>query len=284
MIGAADHRAPAILDTTGTFESYARKAFLEGPAVRERLWVTDYEVPLTDVLEAFYACSADRKGRSAVVRELSEVRSRVRTAGPAVRQAIEDVEPVVRALLDVPDEPAPVHVLMVGPYSTNAVVGAMGDDVAVFHCLEWFHPEQATPVLVAHEDTHAWHRLVLGAPPDEDAAWLAFSEGVATQVSRRAVPDRAPDDYYWYGHAGFEEWLPWCTEHRDELLARFASEIDDPAAADTWFGSGLVDGRWRVGYYVADQLMATVSGSLPDLVRLDAAAARDVVRVALSAA
>lgn len=270
------------LDTLDSFETFARKAFLEGTSTRERLHGELYERPLAEVFEAFYARSGDRSGPGALFRELSDVRTRVREAGPAVRAAIEAVEPGVRELLGVPEDPAPLHVLMVGQFSANAVVGRLGDDVAVFHCLEWFNADQATDVLVAHEDAHAWHELALGAPgSEEDATWLAFSEGLAIQASRQVLPGRDEDDYFWYGHAGFEDWLPWCREHRDELVERFAAALDGPDgtdAADAWFGSGLIDGRWRVGYYVADQLVGGLDRPLSDLVRLDAAEASSVVR------
>ncbi|CAN5624789.1 hypothetical protein BH20ACT2_BH20ACT2_20770 [soil metagenome] len=273
---------PRLHDTTPTFETFARKAFLESPVSRERLWTEQYEAPLSEVFEAFYARSADQRGRSALVRELSDVRTRVSEAAPVVRAAIEEVEPRVRGLLGVADEPAPLHVLMVGPYSTNAIVGALGDDVAVFHCLEWYHPDQATAVLVAHEDAHAWHEIARGGPgPEKDAAWVAFSEGLAIHAARQAAPDRPDDDYYWYGHGGFETWLPWCQEHRDDLLERFAADIDGPDAVETWFGSGLVDRHWRVGQFVADLLVGGLDRPLAELVKLEPAAAQATIRGAL---
>ncbi|CAN5221988.1 hypothetical protein BH18ACT4_BH18ACT4_15210 [soil metagenome] len=258
-----------LLDTSDAFEAFARKAFVEVPVIREQLWEQRYESAVPEVFEAFYARSAERRGRAAVVRELSDVRTRARAAAPVVRDAIERVEPTVQTLLGVAPETSPLHVLMVGPYSTNAVVGPMGDDVAVFHCLEWFHPDQATDVLVAHEDTHAWHEIVHGeAVLAEDTPWMAFAEGLAIGVSRAAVPGRPDDDYFWYGHERFEAWLPWCQEHRDELVGRFAADIETPEAAETWFGSGLVDKQWRVGYFVADQLVSHLSQPLDELAAL----------------
>lgn len=271
-----------IRDTSGTFQAYARKAFLESPIVREAWWVERYEAELPDVFEAFYSRVGHASSSAALVRELTQVRKRVDLARPAVIEAIETVEPTVRSLMGMEPEPRPLHVLMVGPYATNAVVGSLGDDVVLFHCLEWFQPAQATAALVAHEDAHAWHRILHGeAAMAEDAAWLAFSEGLANLVSRRAAPGQEEADYFWYGHAGFEAWLPWCQEHAESLVERFAAEIDEPGAGDTWFGAGLVDGQWRVGYFVADRLVAGLGLTIPEMVALTPDDARRTIRDAL---
>ncbi len=283
MIGAKIDPMARIRDITDSFEAFARKAFVESPINRDRLWEQRYEAAAPDVFDAFYARIGEKAGRAAVVRELSLVRDRTREASPVVSGAIEEVEPDVCRLLGLAPEPAPLHVLMVGPYSTNAIVGRMGDDVTVFHCLEWFHNSQATKVVVAHEDAHAWHELALGAPvPEDDAAAMAFSEGLAIQVSRAAVPGRAEDDYFWYGHEGFETWLPWCQEHRDDLVARFGAALDEEGAADTWFGSGLVDKQWRVGYFVADLVVAGLDRPLPELAAMTLDEGRAAVRAALA--
>ncbi|MBW3611857.1 MAG: LarC family nickel insertion protein [Actinobacteria bacterium] len=161
-------------------------------------------------------------------------------------------------------------------------VGRLGGEVTLFHCLEWFHDEKGMRLLIAHEDTHAWHEISLGAaPPEDDAAWLAFYEGTAITATRAVVPGRPEEEYFWYGHGGFAEWLPWCEEHRGDLLARFAADLDDPAAVETWFGAGLVDNRWRVGYYVADQLVRQLDRPLPELVRMSVEQARAAIRDAL---
>src|SRR3712207_3454573 len=170
---------PRMLDTLASFEAFARKAALETPFVREDLWKTKYEAAHPDVFEAFYETHGDPKGRAAVVRELARVKERVEQAGPVVRKAIGDVEAALPSLVDRPAEPTPLHVLMVGTLTTNAAVGRVGDDVAVFHCLEWFQNPEGTRILVAHETTHAWHEIALGTKPPEDAAWTAFAEGVA---------------------------------------------------------------------------------------------------------
>jgi hypothetical protein len=274
-----------ILDTLPSFDEYARRSFVDSPVQRETRWKEVYESAHPEVFEAFYADQGIKEGRSAVVRELTLVRERVREGGPVLHGLIEELEPAVREAMGVAPTPDPLHVLMVGPYSINVLVGRLGDDVALFHCLEWFQSEEGSRVLVAHEDAHAWHQIVHGArPPEDDAAWTAFSEGLATVVSRQVVPDRPEDDYFWFGHEGFEDWLPWCVEHRSELLARFRDELDAEGTAETYFGSGLVEKRWRVGYYLADELVRSMERPLPELVALSADEARAALREALAGA
>ena len=271
-----------VLDILATFEAYAKKTFVDSPVVRESRWKELYEDAHPEVFAAFYADQGDRVGRSAVVRELTLVRDRASEGGPVLHRIIEEIEPAVRDALGVAPTPDPLHVLMVGPYSINVLVSSMGDDVTVFHCLEWFQSEEGSRVLVAHEDAHAWHRIVLGLkPPTENAAWTAFSEGLATLVSRHVEPDRPEEDYFWYGHEGFEDWLPWCVEHRDELLVRFRDELDQEGSSDTFFGSGLVEKRWRVGYYLSDLLVASLDRPLPELVALSVDEGSAAIREAL---
>ncbi|MGQ0521142.1 MAG: hypothetical protein ACT4PX_08335 [Actinomycetota bacterium] len=276
---------PRILDTLPAFDDYARKAFVDTPVMREMRWRELYESAHPEVFKAFYDDSAVQEGRSAVVRELTLVRERAREGGPVLHRAIDELEPAVRRVMGVAPTPDPLHVLMVGSYSVNVLVGRLGDDVALFHCLEWFQSEEGTRVLVAHEDAHAWHQIVLGTrPPETDAAWMAFSEGLATVVSREVVPGRPDDDYYWFGHEGFDDWLPWCREHRSQLLARFRDELDAEGTAEAWFGSGLVEKRWRLGYYVADELVRGMGRPLPELVALSVDEACAAVREALETA
>ena len=272
-----------ILDISSDFDAFARQAFLESPVLREGLWRERYEGAHPEVFEAFYAEQESTEGRVALVRELSKVRRRVGEAAPVMRQLIEELDPAVQKALGLPREPSPRHVLLVGPYSTNAVVGRLGGEVALFHCLEWFNSPEGARVLVAHEDVHAWHEVALGEAPPDDVAWTTFYEGVAIQASRQLVPGRDEYDYFWYGHAGFEEWLPWCGEHADELLRRLREALDDPGATETFFGAGLVDGRWRVGYFLADVVVTGLGRSLPELVAMSVAEGREVVRNALPA-
>lgn len=274
-----------VLDTTPAFEEFARRAFLEDPFARERLWLQRYEAAHPEVFEAFHATQPSQEGRNALVRELSMVRQRAREAAPTMRELIEEVEPAVQEVLGLPPAPGPRHVLLVGTYATNAVVGRLEGEVTLFHCLEWFQSREGARVLVAHEDTHACHQLELGeAPPEDDAAWMAFYEGIAIQASRAVVPDAVEDDYFWYGHVGFEDWLSWCREHREDLMQRFRSSIDDPAAVESFFGGGLVEERWRVGFFVADELVAGLGPPLPELVRLSVPEGRAAIRAALGAA
>jgi hypothetical protein len=274
-----------ILDTTPTFETYARKVGLESPAIRRHGWREAYEGPHREVFDAFYAREPSRDGLNALVTDLSGVRKRVPAAATAVAAIVDEIEPLVRQALGVPEDPAPLHVLMVGPVSTNALVGRLGDDVALFHCLEWYQSPEGWSVLVAHEDTHAWHQLAIGAPgPEDDMAWMAFAEGLAVQVSRQVAPGRPDEDYFWYGFPGFTDWLSWCKSQRQELLERFRSSLDDPKAVDTFFGAGMVDSRLRVGYFLADSIVAGLGRPLDELVRLSVEEGRSAVRDALSTA
>lgn len=224
---------------------------------------------------------------AAMVKELSGIRTRVREAGPVMTDIIGELDPRLGSLMGLRPEPSPVHVLMVGTFTTNSAVGRIGGDVAVFHCLEWFQTVEGTRVLVAHEGSHGWHEIALElageAAPKDDLAWMVFSEGLATQVSRAAVPDAAEIDYFWYGHPEAQGWLPWCEGHLDELRKHVRASLDIPEAVETFFGGGLVDGKWRVGYYLADRVVAGLGRSLPELVAMRVDEARDAVRAALSA-
>lgn len=271
-----------ILDTIPAFEAYARTAFLESAASREQQWTERYEGAHPAAFAAFYAGQPATDGRKALVRELSALRQRVGDAAPVMAAIIEEIDPLVREALGVASMAEPLHVLMVGPSSTNALVGRLDGEVALFHCLEWFRSAEGARVLTAHEDAHAWHEVALGEkPPEDDAAWMAFSEGMAIQASRAVVPDRPDDDYFWFGYDGFEDWLAWCQERRDELMERFGAALDDPAAMETFFGAGLVEKRWRVGYFVADEVVKGLELALPELAAMTVDDARDAVRGAL---
>ena len=273
-----------LLDTIPAFDAYARKAGVESPLKREFLWRDEYRAAHPEVFDAFDAAFPSAGGLAAVVRELSRVRTRVDEAAPVVRRIVDDVDPLIGETLGLPPEPAPVHVLMVGTFATNAAVGRLGDDQAVFHCLEWFQTATGARALVAHEGTHAWHRIAMGRDdlPEDDLAWLTFSEGLAVQASRAVVPDLPEVDYFWYGHPEVEDWLPWCQANHDELLKHFRASLDIAEATETFFGGGLVDGKWRVGFYVADALVAGLGRSLPDLVAMSVDDGRAAIREALA--
>ena len=232
------------------------------------------------------ATAGATSGLTALVRELSDVRARVRDAAPVMTGMIEELDPKLPEILQLPAEPAPLHVLMVGGFVTNSAVGRVGDEVAVFHCLEWFQSPEGTRVLIAHEGSHGWHEIDLDRrgekAPADDMAWMVFSEGLATQVSRAAVPDQPEIDYFWYGHPEAQGWLPWCAEHYDELRKHVRASLDIPEAIETFFGGGLVDGKWRVGYYLADRLVGSLGRSPAELAALSVDDARAAVRDALS--
>ncbi len=275
-----------IRDTIPAFEAFARKAGLESPVRRELLWKDTYQAANVDVFKGFAdATGGSNDGLAAMVRQFSEVRQRVKEAGPLMTQIIEEVDPAVAAAMGVDAEPAPLHVLMVGTFATPSTIGMVGDDVAVFHCLEWFQSPEGTRVLVAHEGSHGWHQIALErageSPPTDDMAWMVFSEGLATQISRAVVPDAPEIDYFWYGHPEAQDWLPWCQQHVEELRKHVRASLDIPEAIETFFGGGLVDGKWRVGYYLADQVVAGLGKSLPELVAMSVDDARAAVRDAL---
>lgn len=273
-----------ILDTTPEFEAFARKAALESRIVRESLWRKMYEQTHQKVLEAFYEGPGSRSGLAAVMRELSRVRERTREAAPIVTEAIEEVDDAVRAVLEMESEPAPLHVLMVGTFSANAAVGRLNGDVAVFHCLEWYQTPEGAKVLAAHETTHARHELIAAPPEDEDALWTLFAEGLAVQASRRVVPDRPEEEYFWYGHAGFEDWLEWCRQNRTGLLEQFRDLLDDPGTPDLFFGSGRIEGFWRVGFFIADDIVGRLRKRPAELARMSHDDARAAVRKVLDRA
>ncbi len=284
----AYHRPIArIRDTVPAFEAYARKAGLESPLRRELLWKDHYQAANSDVFKAFEAAAGPSQGgMAAMAKELSSIRARVREAAPAMTSIIEELDPQLGRLLGLPPEPSPLHVLMVGTFTTNALVARLGGEVAVFHCLEWFQTAEGTRVLVAHEGSHGWHEIALERagepPPKDDMAWMVFSEGLATQVSRAAVPDAQEIDYFWYGHPEAQGWLPWCQQHIDELRKHVRASLDIPEAIDTFFGGGLVDGKWRVGYYLADEVVGGLGKPLPELAAMTVDEARAAVRDALA--
>jgi hypothetical protein len=274
---------PRMIDTMAGFEAFARKAALETPFMRESIWKDRYEAAYPDVFEAFYATHGSPSGRAAIVLELARVRQKAEEAAPLVRDAIKTVEAALPDLLGLPADRTPLHVLMVGTFTTNAAVGRLNDDVAVFHCLEWFQSPEGARILVAHETTHAWHELAMGAtPPTDDAAWMAFSEGVAIAASRALFPGCPELDYFWYGHGEVDKWLEWCTEHHDDIVAHFAASLDVPETVETYFGGGMIQGQWRVGFYLADHIVRSLDLPLPTLVAMSVEEGRASVRRALA--
>ncbi len=273
---------PRTIDTMAGFEAFARKAALETPFMREALWKERYEAAHPDVFEAFYATHGSPTGRAAVVRELARVRQKAEEAAPVVREAVKTVEASLPDLLGLPADRSPVHVLMVGTFTTNAAVGRLGDDVAVFHCLEWFQTAEGARALVAHETTHAWHELNMGEPSPSDAAWTAFYEGIAVAASRALFPGLNELDYFWYGHPEVEAWLPWCQEHHADLLDHFTASIDATDTYETYFGGGMIEGQWRVGFYLADQIVKAIDRPLPELVAMSLDEGRAAVREVLA--
>ncbi len=270
-----------IRNTIPDFQRFAARALAEEEGTRQRLWDELYRAAHPDVFATFFGGHGSRDGIPALVRRLRGLRGRVQEAVSVLPQVIEEVEPLVRRTLQMAEPPAPLHVLMVGTFSANAFVDRLDDAVAVFHCLEWFAGLDPSRVLVAHEDTHAWHEIGLGPTPERDPAWTAFAEGLAIHVSRTVVPERPEDEYFWYGLGGFEDWLPWCRENRDLLRERFRERLDDEDAVEAFFGGGLVEDRWRVGFFLADELVRELDVPLPELVRMSVEEGRRALRSTL---
>ena len=273
-----------LLDTIPSFLAYAKRAALEGPGLRESLWEA-YRSAHPEVFEA-YAFHQGQPSPALLARRLSTVRKRVEEAARVWPAILEEVEPRVQEVLGAGQVPTPLQVLMVGTFTTNAFVGRLGSEPAVFWCLEWFSDPEPTRVLVAHEIAHALHQGLLGAPPPrDDLLWTCFFEGLAVQASREAVPGRPEEEYFWYGIGRFEDWLPWCREHRGELLARFrrALEKEDPGEVKAFFGEGDVEGRWRTGFFIADLLVGALPQPLGELARLAPEEALRALRAGLAA-
>lgn len=272
-----------ILDTIPDFVALAKAAFLEDRATRGYLWDERYRARHPAVFAAFFDGHGDPDQVPAVTHKLTDVRRTVEPAAPVVARLIEEVEPAVRDVLGLGDLPEPLHVLMVGTFSTNATVERIDGEVAVLHCLEWFGEPETQRVLVAHEDAHAWHETALGIRAPTDPAWTAFSEGLAIQVSRAVAPGRPEADYFWYGVAGFEGWLPWCKENHRLIFDRFrkALDEDDDETTEVFFGAGFIEDQWRVGFYVADALVASLGSELSELARMSVDEGRDAIRAAL---
>jgi hypothetical protein len=271
-----------IVDTIPAFVAFAKKANIETPVRREILWRERYEAQYPEVFDVFNPAHGSAEGRTALAKELSTVRARVEEAATVMRASVEEVDPAVADALGLAPEPSPVHVLLVGSFQINAAVGRMGDDVAVFHCLEWFQSPEGSKVLVAHEATHAWCQLATGEVfPEDDPVALAFAEGVAIAASRQVVPGRPPEEYFWYGHEEVGNWLPWCEEHREQLLDTFAAGLDSPETVEAFFGGGFVETQWRTGYYLADELVSSLGRPLPELARMTVEQGRGAILDAL---
>lgn len=275
-----DQSQPRLRDTTPAFFDFARASFLEDPKSRDTLWRERYRDVHPDVLAALEA-EHGTLATSAVSRNLWHTRQTVEAATNTVPATIAELDPAVAELLDVDTAERPLHVLAVGTYATTATVARLDDDVAVIHWLEWYGDPEPARVLVAHETTHGWHELVLGKPPPADAAWLLFAEGLAIHASRALVPDRPEDEYFWYGVAGFEHWLDWCRSNREQLRTQLAEHLDDAETVEAFFGAGTVEGRWRTGFFVADEVVAALDRPLAELARWTPDEARTAVRTAL---
>ncbi|MEO6628184.1 MAG: hypothetical protein ABIP03_06390, partial [Aquihabitans sp.] len=90
--GPVGCRIARIRDTIPAFEAFARKAGLESPLRRELLWKDHYQAANVDVFRAFEdATGGPGGGLAAMVRELTEVRKRVKEAAPLMTEMIEEI-------------------------------------------------------------------------------------------------------------------------------------------------------------------------------------------------
>ncbi len=259
---------PRILDTTPAFQRFAGAAVDADEITRQQQWTQRYQAAHPEVFEAFFAADGDRSSLATMLRQLRGVRLRTQAGAANLPDLITAIEPAVVEALGAHGHPEPLHVLLVGSFSANAFVAPLGDDLAVFHCLEWFTDPGAAGALVAHEAAHAWHRRRAGTRAEPDLAWEALREGIAVHPSRPAVPDLSDHDYFWYGLGSFEDWLPWCRENRELLLDDFRRGLDDPDAVEAFFGGGFVRDRWRTGFFVADVIVTELDLPLTELAGL----------------
>lgn len=276
---------PRIIDTSKAFDAFAASVEMETPLIREMRWKETYEGGYPEVFDAFYTAQGSRDRPAGMLHNLSRVRRHAREAAAALPEIIEEIDAAVGKALGFEPGQGPVHVMLVGTAGANAVVGRLGDEMAVFHSLEWFQAPEPAKVAAAHETAHGWHQMHLTEEePLEDSGWPVFEEGLAVQTSRAVVPGRPEEEYFWYGLPGFEEWAKWCAEHATKLRHRLHHALEDPSKLGNMFGSGAVEGHHRTGYHVADALVAEMHTPLPELARMsptDAASAiRDAVRQA----
>ncbi|MGH7687282.1 MAG: hypothetical protein ACREN2_10760 [Candidatus Dormibacteria bacterium] len=273
---------PRIIDTSQAFDAFAASVELETPLIREMRWREQYEDGYRAVFDAFYAAQGTSDRPAGMLHNLSRVRLHAQQAAAALPEIIKEVDAAVGAALGFDAGEGPVHVMLVGTAGANAVVGRLGDEMAVFHSLEWFQAPEPARVAAAHETAHGWHEMHLSGPaPVDDAGWPVFEEGLAVQTSRAVVPDRPDEEYFWYGLEGFDGWAAWCVENAGKLKHRLKHALEDPGKIGNMFGSGAVEGHHRTGYHVADSLVADMRKSLPDLARLEPTEAAAAIRAAV---
>ena len=274
---------PKIIDTSKTFDAFAASVEMETPLIREMRWRDSYEAEYPDVFAAFYTAQGSRDRPAGMLHNVSRVRMHVQQAATALPAIVEEIDAAVGQALGFEPDEGPVHVLLVGTAGANAVVGRLGDDVAVFHSLEWYQAPEPARVAAAHETAHGWHELHLTGPqPLDNAGWPVFEEGLAVHTSRAVVPGRPEEEYFWYGLEGFEGWAQWCVDNRQKLRHRLHHALSDASKLGDMFGSGTVGGHHRTGYHLADALIAEMNRPLPELARLAPEDAAEAIRNAVA--
>ena len=122
---------PAFDASSSTFLAYAKSAAPEAPWLREDLWEKQYHSAHPEVFKA-YAAHQGEPAPGHLSHRLYTVRQRVERAAPLWPSILDEAEPRVRAMLRAEDVLSPLHVLMVGTFTTNAFVGRLGSEPAVF--------------------------------------------------------------------------------------------------------------------------------------------------------
>ncbi|HEX6596823.1 MAG TPA: hypothetical protein VF045_07800, partial [Acidimicrobiales bacterium] len=84
------------------------------------------------------------------------------------------------------------------------------------------------------------------------------------------------------GHGEVDTWLDWCSEHHQDLIDHFGASIDVPDTVETYFGGGMIQGQWRVGFYLADQLVRSLDLPLPTLVAMSVDEGKAAIRQVLA--
>jgi len=119
-----------LLDTIPSFLAYAKRAAPEAPWLRENLWKEQYHSAHPKVFKA-YAVHQGEPAPRHLSHRLYTVRQTVERAAALWPAILEEAEPRVRKLLEAEEVVSPLHVLMVGTFTTNAFVGRLGSEAAV---------------------------------------------------------------------------------------------------------------------------------------------------------
>jgi hypothetical protein len=159
------------------------------------------------------------------------------------------------------------------PITVNLIVGAYGSNGYTNHqiipditlAMERLTPvDDPLKVLIAHEFGHAAHHIISNNHQmdwksvrwDHPYTWL-LQEGTATYFSKQIVPHLNESIYFSYDNGG-DEWLKFARENKQEIIKRFASDLQIKGSNQEifkeWFSinGGTTFGFARFGYFIAD--------------------------------